>query len=208
MEFYRPPLNRVDTYLAPYVAVKNNVAPNDPALRDPLRWVNTLRCNRTKSESIRMPTPADPCTDCTQKRPFFYKQHNFQHPLGMQYPDILFTGDFDHEFYHGCLDPRDAWFDSCAQVHCEDRCKGKPKENPPCCLTLDVGVLDQNKCARDAAAAALPKPAPKQVANYPPIRESTMSLTVGAPTFTQATDETKRTAIDLVSRKAVVQVPM
>jgi len=143
---FRPQLVRELTYHAPYVTKTNMPAMYNPATRPASRWVNTLRCNRTKSASVRMPKKGD-CYDCTDLQPFHWKGNNYQHPKGEKYEDLLFSGDWDVSYNQGCLDPRDANFDSFAQVHCQDRCAGRPEGKAPCCQTLDLSVLNR-KCAQ------------------------------------------------------------
>jgi len=147
---YRPPFDRVYTYHAPYVTKKNLPAMYTPQSRHPSRWQNTKRCNREKSQTIKKAT--DNCVRCGRLQPYFWKGANFLHPKGTKYEDVLFTGDWDISFERGCLDPRDARFDSFAQVHCQDRCAGKPEKKPKCCLSLDMSVLDLPDCTPEEAA--------------------------------------------------------
>lgn len=163
MQFaYRPPLIRELTHYAPYVTLKNKKAPVNAASRNPVRWANSLKCNRHAS-STTVQAKKD-CAKCTAKMPFFWKDANFLHPQGTKYEDILFPGDYEIDAAHGCMDPRDAHFQSHVKVHCQEMCAGK-KDKKKCCLSLDLSVLDWNDCPEEqhammaAAAAASAAPA-------------------------------------------------
>lgn len=122
-----------------------------PQSRHPARWANTKRCNRERSQSIKKAT--DACVRCGRLEPYFWKGNNFSHPKGTEYADVLFNGDNDVSFERGCLDPRDSRFDSFARVHCQDRCAGKPAKKAPCCLSLDLSLLDLPDCSPEEAEA-------------------------------------------------------
>lgn len=211
MSNFRPNLDRTLIYFSPYVKVDNTITPVKASAKHPTRWLNTLRCNRHKSETIRMPTK-DECVTCDELQPYFYKQNNYLNPKGFNYRDVMFSGDFDHEYYHGCLDPRDGNFDSFAGVHCPDRCAGK-QERAPCCLTLDLNVLDESNCERDRKAKeaaeafaktpegiALAAAAKQPLANYPPLNPNAVpiSYAYGAPVFMNAMNAKTMAAIELI----------
>lgn len=211
MSFYRPPLNRELVYNAPYVSPKSLPAMYNPTARDPNRFLNTIRCTRYATERTRMPKAED-CVSCNRQQPFFYKGNNYLNAKGTNYRDVRFTGDFDHEFYHGCLDPRDAYFDSFAGVHCAERCAGKPEAKAPCCLTLDLNVLDETECeqrrkaeAEAKAFAATPEgiaaaaAAKQPPANYPPLPTgATLTYPYGAPVFMRAANSKTGAAVELI----------
>ena len=204
MQSHRPNLQRNLTYVAPYVAVKNTVMPISQQDKNPVRWVNTLRCNRTASETLKV-APKDACVDCSRLEPFFNKGNNYMNPRGTNYRDVLFTGDYDSYVMRGCLDPRDAHFSSIANVHCQEMCAGKI-DRAPCCLTLDLNVLDADECearrkaaAASVAAAAAPQPPKPTLANYPPLNQDLkVAYPYGAPVFALAMNAKNKSAIELI----------
>jgi len=207
MQFYRPNLDRTLTYVAPYVSVKDQVLPISQRDSNPARWRNTLRCNRIASETLRV-APKDACVTCTKLEPFFNKSNNYLNARGTNYRDVRFTGDEDTYVIHGCLDPRDALFDSVANVHCQDMCAGK-LDRAPCCLTLDLNVLDEDECemrrkaAADALAAqaeAAKNPQPeKRLANYPPLNKGLkLEYAYGAPVFMLAMNQKNKAGVELI----------
>lgn len=207
MQFYRPNLDRTLTYVAPYVSVKDKVLPISQRDRNPANWRNTLRCNRIKSETLVV-APKDACVTCGKLEPFFNKGNNYLNARGTNYRDVRFTNDFDTYIKHGCLDPRDAYFDSFANVHCQELCAGK-FDRAPCCLTLDLNVLDEDECemrrkaaaeALAAAQAAASQPEKQPPANYPPVNKGLqLAYPYGAPVFMLAMNAKNQAAVELIN---------
>ncbi len=206
MQFYRPDLERTLTYVAPYVMKKDKPLPMTQRQRNPVNWRNTLRCNRIAVERLVVANK-DTCVDCIKLEPFFYHGNNYLNARGTNYRDVRFTSDHDTYITHGCLDPRDANFNSFANVHCQELCAGK-FDRAPCCLTLDLNVLDEDECElrRKAAADALAaqvaaqgQPAKQPPANYPPLNKGLqIQYAYGAPVFMNAYNAKNEAAIELI----------